>query len=384
MTASPMTSHVLIALSVSLSTVAVMADDDVSERLKSARRSSAVTVEPGTHTSPLTIDRPLTLVGESRDECVLEVTADQPALSIRSKQPVVVEGLTIKWQLESSDGRQGPACALLIKDSHVTLKNCRLIALGGTQQCPSAVQCTGFSKVTIENCHFEGFDFTVNYSGGAEGQVSDCVILNPGHCGLSVFSGSKVDVSRTIVTGSEYHGFRCTGGTLLAHDNLIIANKNRGIYLGNKSAKGRIANNVIQSAGTGIGAFAQSSVTIENNVILDCTYAAIGTRDTCPLKIRNNVLMDNPRGIVVFEESGHSQLKLTRNTFWENETAAENFDLSERTLQVDPQFTAAEEGDFSIQSSELNEAMQGLVDSAVLREVWLRWKRMKESTAASE
>jgi hypothetical protein len=39
-------------------------------------------------------------------------------------------------------------------------------------------------------------------------------------------------------------------------DNLIINNANRGVYLGNKSARGTIANNVIIDNGTGIGGIA--------------------------------------------------------------------------------------------------------------------------------
>ena len=84
--------------------------------------------------------------------------------------------------------------------------------------------------------------------------ISDCLILNPGHCGITVYSGSTIDVARNIITGSRYHGVRSTGGTLNMHDNLIIRNKNRGIYLGNKSASGHVSNNVILGNGTGISA----------------------------------------------------------------------------------------------------------------------------------
>jgi parallel beta-helix repeat protein len=45
-------------------------------------------------------------------------------------------------------------------------------------------------------------------------------------------------------------------GTLNMTDNLIINNANRGVYLGNKSARGTIANNVIIDNGTGIGGIA--------------------------------------------------------------------------------------------------------------------------------
>lgn len=96
----------------------------------------------------------------------------------------------------------------------------------------------------------------------------------------------------------------------MAHDNLIIKNKNRGVYPGNKSTSGRVNNNVILGNGTGISAFAQTDVTIENNLILNSSYAGLGTHDSCPLTVRNNVFQENSWGIAIFEESGTNRVTL--------------------------------------------------------------------------
>ncbi|MHC4567913.1 MAG: right-handed parallel beta-helix repeat-containing protein, partial [Planctomycetota bacterium] len=201
---------------------------ELQKSIKGAESGIVVTLPPGTHEGPVKIDKAVTLKGEDPETCIIELTADVPAVSITSQGPVTIDSVTIKWQLATSERRKGPGCALAVKDTTATIRNCRFIALGGIKRCPSAIDCLGFSNVRIENCRFEGFEFTIACTGGAESVITDSLILNPGHCGATVYSGSKMEVARTIVTGSGYHAIRNTGGTLLAHDNLIINNKNRG------------------------------------------------------------------------------------------------------------------------------------------------------------
>lgn len=357
------------------STIAV-AEDTLRARINAAKTKETISVAAGTYKDTLAIDKALTLRGEDPKTCVLEVTDDAPAISVSAKEPVTIEGLTIRWQLATSDGRQGPACAVLAKDAQVTLKNCRIVAAGNGQRSPAALSMAGFSKVSVENCRFEGFEFTIGCGEGAEGSIVDSVVLNPGHCGISVFSGSKLEVARCIVTGSEYHGLRSTGGTLIAHDNLIVKNKNRGVYLGNKSAHGKLSNNVIQGNGTGISAFAGTDVVIENNVILDNSYAGLDTRDSCPINVKDNILFGNTRGLVLFAETGRNEVRVGRNDFWKNETAAENLTLPEGSLHIDPQFVAAEQGDFGVQTAELTDAGLGLTDADAVRQVWKKWQAL--------
>jgi len=351
---------------------------DLQRSINAAKQGEVVTIPPGTHRGTIRLDRPLTLKGESPETCILELTADKPVIFVSSRKPVVIDSVTIKWQLATSERHKGPVCALAVKDGSATIRNCRLIALGSIKRCPSAVQCFGFSNVKLENCRFEGFEFTIGYDGGSEGSITDCVILNPGHCGATVYSGSKLEVARNIVTGSGYHGLRCTGGTLLAHDNLIIKNKNRGIYLGNKSASGRVSNNVILGNGTGISAFAQTDVTIENNVILNSSYAGLGTRDSCPLTVRNNVFQENTRGIAIFEEAGTNRVTLGQNSFWNNQTDTENFERPANSILVDPSFEAPDRGNFSPKDDELRTNKQGLSDPSIFGPLWEKWNTISQ------
>lgn len=352
------------------------AQTDLQELVRQANDKSVVTVEPGVYRAPLTLDRDVSLKGQDVEKCILVVEADEPAISVTAKEPVTIEGLTIKWQLATSNKRNSLATAIFTKDAkRLTLRNCRVIATGNSQRCPSGLACTGFSNVVVENCRFEGFNFAINYGGGAEGTVADSLVLNPGHCGITVTSGSKTEVMGNVITGSAYHGLRSTGGTLLAHDNLIIKNKNRGIYLGNKSASGRIHNNVILGNGTGISAFAQTDVTIERNAILENGYSGLDARDSCSIKVRDNLFVNNSRGIVLFNATGKNHVEIGRNSFWKNETTAENLDLPESSLLLDPHLKSAAAGDFSIQTQELIDARQGLSDPQIFPKLWERYER---------
>ena len=199
------------------------------------------------------------------------------------------------------------------------------------------------------------------------GSVSDCVVRDMGHCGISVYTGSKVRVSNNVITGSKYHGLRCTGGELQAFNNLIIHNNNRGIYLGNKSARGRVRNNVIMGNGTGIGAFAQSDVTIESNLILDSEYAGIGTRDSCRLKVIKNIFQGNTRGIIQFAEVGKSSVQLGSNCFWNNETDMENCESTDM-IELEPDFIEPGNGNFTLTDPAF-EGM-GLKDPKTIFDLW--------------
>lgn len=159
-----------------------------------------------------------------------------------------------------------------------------------------------------------------------------------------------------------------------AEDNLILHNRNRGIYLGNQTAHGTIRNNLILNNVTGIGVFADTDVTIENNVITGSEYAGIGARDRSRIRVRNNVISSNQRGMIVFEELGAPRMTVGANTLWGNRAAAEDFELPSETIEAEPQFVDAGAGDFSRAMAGTESAPHGLSDPAVISALWPRWQ----------
>ncbi|MHC4467567.1 MAG: right-handed parallel beta-helix repeat-containing protein, partial [Planctomycetota bacterium] len=362
-------------------------DLNLQELINSARAGDTVNVPEGTYTKPIIINKSLTLKGQPQSASILQVTADMPAIMVdtKGKGNVTIEGITIKWQLATSDEAEH-RYAVGVKDTKAEIKNCVFHPLGNSQRSPVAVNALGFSNLTISGCRFEGFDYVISYREGTEGKVEDCLIMDCGHQGVISYQGSTLRVERNVITGSKYHAVRTTGGTIFVKDNLLISNANRGIYLGNKSGKGTISNNVIMKNGTGVDGFASSNFKIENNVIGNNTYAGIGMRNTTSLTIRNNILMSNQRGLVLFEPDGTSKNKIYMNTYWKNENDAENVTKTPDSLDTNPGFTNPENGDFSLKDSPLKEQKQGLTNSEIFKQLWNKWKGLAdpgETTAVS-
>jgi len=350
-------------------------ESELQSLIDAAKPGDTIVIPKGVHTSPININKPLTLKGKSRADCVLEVTANRPAIFVDTggKGTVTIEALTIKWQLATSDRCEHPF-AVAVKDAKAQVRNCSVLPLGNFKRCPVAIKSFGFSELTIDTCRFEGFEYTVCFGEGTKGAIQNSLVIDPGHQGISLYSGSTAKVVGNVVTGSKYHAIRSTGGALHMKDNLIINNANRGVYLGNKSAAGAIANNVIIGNGTGISGFSQSKLRIENNVIADSSYAGIGMRESCSLLIRDNIFKGNPRGLIVFKEGARGANSLRRNTFWRNETDTESLDKPADSITADPNFADPDSGDFSLTSGPALEHKQGLENPKIFKALWKRWK----------
>jgi parallel beta-helix repeat protein len=157
-------------------------------------------------------------------------------------------------------------------------------------------------------------------------------------------------------------------------DNLVITNANRGVYLGNKSARGTITNNIIIGNGTGISGFARSNVKVENNIIADSSYAGIGMRDSCSLTIRDNIFQGNQRGLILIEEGSRNGNTVGINTFWRNKVDTENMDKAAGSINADPGFVDAENGDFSLKPGPVLQQKQGLTNPEIFKVLWKRWQ----------
>jgi hypothetical protein len=119
----------------------------------------------------------LILKGESPADCIFEVTANEPAIFVdtKGKGRVTIEGITVKWQLATSDKNIEYQYAVAVKDSKAEVRNCNFLPLGNFKRCPEAIRADGFSELLIENCRFDGFEYTVCYGEGTEGAIQDCV-----------------------------------------------------------------------------------------------------------------------------------------------------------------------------------------------------------------
>lgn len=343
--------------------------------IDAAPAGGEVTIPKGEYKEPVKIDKPLTLRGEDRDACVVDVVSDGPAVRFAHKGEAVLENVTVRWMRETSARSNEPQAAVVAKDATLVLRNVRVVAPENPARCPAGFVAQGFCDVKLEGCEFEGFDFTVVFENGAKGSVTDCVVSKSGHCGITAGPDTTVNVLRSIVTGSRFHGLRCTGGELNAKHNLVVDNKNRGVYLGNKPARGTIEENVIQGNGTGISAFAEAEVKVHNNFIAGNDFAAVDMRDGCRLDIKQNLLANNGRGVVLFKESGRNRNTVGKNASAGNNVETEGFETAPEFQKVEGEIP---EGEFSSEKA----SGFGLTDPAKIKPVWERWTAMRARAAA--
>jgi hypothetical protein len=157
-------------------------------------------------------------------------------------------------------------------------------------------------------------------------------------------------------------------------ENLVIRNKNRGVYLGNKPCKGVISGNLFIENGVAIDGISDCTFLVENNVILNSGFGAITGRSYAALTVRRNVIAGNPRGIVfAVQRGGPDAVKSTigENVLWNNTVPTENCEAG-RIVQGDPKFAAPEKGDFSLGEAKFKE--MGLTAPDVLRRLWLKYQ----------
>ena len=348
----------------------------IQELIEQAGAGTTIYIPAGEFEGRIVLKKDITLKGLG-ETSVIQATSDEPLVLVNKKVKATLEGLTLKARKETSERTDPPHCAVYVKDAKATLNNCSVIAPDSNPRCPLGVYAVGFAEIHLFGSRFEGHIYPIFYGEGSEGSVKGCTVLNPGDCGFMSHAGSEVTIEQNVFTGSAKHGVRSTGGTIYVKNNLIIKNRNRGIYLGNKTAHGEIINNAIIENGSGISTFASADPEIQHNVILGNGYSGIDTRTSGRIQVKRNIIADNKKtGFAVYEEGSH-QFKFGENTVYGNGQPSIDFNLPKSTIQADPKFADAENGDFTAGSSEVKSAGHGLTDPSAISTLW---KKYKEAT----
>ena len=353
------------AVAVLAATNLCAAEFDLQEAIDNARNGATITVPAGTYTNPVSIDKPLTLKGEN---AILQVTGNHPAIKINTSRPITLRNLEINFQTTGEPVDGDLPYAVYSSGGDLLVENC---FFKGSSKTPCAVLATEESSLTIRSCEFRGFNFTVQIGDKSTGTVEDSLFIGPGHCGITI-NGATGTLRRNIVTGSRYHAVRCTAGNITATENLILKNRNRGFYIGNRSSLATITDNLIVDNATGINIYASSKAEIANNVIIGSSYAGLANQDSATVSAEYNILINNERGATGFaaRKGEESKAELDgKNLFFGNQTKAENIELSPKTVFEDPKFTDPENGLFSTKEKKF-----GLSDPAALQALWKKWE----------
>ena len=353
-------------------------DTSIQELVDLAKADSVIHIPAGTFEGTVLFSESITLMGANRNTTILTAQVDAPVLYIPRKLDVALKSLTIKSQRETSERCDPPGCAIMAKDSKLIVRDCTVMALGNTTRCPLGVFAQGFAEVQLINSTFEGYDYPIFYDDGSEGTVEGCIVKNSGSSGFMSHAESEVTIENNLFTGSAKHGVRSTGGTIHVKNNLIIKNRNRGVYLGNNTAHGELTNNAIIENGSGISAFASSDLEIENNVILKNGFSGIDTRTYGQIQVKNNIIVDNVKtGFAVFED-GSNKFKVGKNTFHGNGEPSTDYKLPSSTIAEDPNFADPDNGDFTVGNKTIKTAGHGLTNPELISNLWKKYEELSK------
>ncbi len=348
------------------------AEFNLQQAIDDAKSGATVIVPEGTYTKPVAIKRGITLKGEVGS--VLKIESNTPAILVDAYNGAVIDGLTIQYKCTDEAQEVEHPYAIFVRGGEATVQNCRFEALGSGKESPGAIMADAKAEVLVKACRFDGFEFPIQFWNGAEGRVEECIVLNPGHCGITIGHGSKAALIQNIVTGSGYHGIRCTGGYIEADSNLVIRNRNRGFYIGNRSAEGRLSNNLIVENSIGINVYANSELEIVNNVILRSSFAGLSIIETADLEMEHNIVAENEKGVVGFSADKEKEVSVSidgRNLIHGNKIASENTELPSKTITDAPGFSNPDEGLFK---SPVNR--MGLEKPEPLQALWKKWQNV--------
>jgi nitrous oxidase accessory protein NosD len=186
----------------------------LAEQINSAEPGAVVRVSAGRYPGPLTIDKPLELVGEAGT--VIVGTADQPALSVLGASGVAVSNITIEGGKSGIDVRNASDVRL----DNVTIREAWWHGIFAQD-----------ASIAVTNCVIS--DLKAQYPQGIEINNSDarppslvegCVILGP--------------VLEGVVSHISHVTFR---------NNEVIGSTERGVAV-TEMSRGRMEGNVVSGA----------------------------------------------------------------------------------------------------------------------------------------
>jgi C-terminal processing protease CtpA/Prc len=343
--------------------------NQLQDLINNAKQNSTITIPKGVYTEPIEIRKPLTLKGISIQDSILDVISEKAAILIDTRDKVILENITVKWQRLTADKKAKCNASIVMSNAQVKLSNCSFVAKEKGARCRSAIEVLGASNVIFDRCLTNGFEIALFFKEGSKGLLSNCVLIEPARYGVSIFPHSKVDVKDSIVVGSKHQGI-VNSGFLTLENSLIKNNKNIGIRIQDSNAI--VRNNVFMNNGSAIVGFKKSDVLIENNIVLKSKFSGVAASSDSCFTIQDNIIYENTTGIkVIDKEDSHINLVLRKNTFWQNNNDTENVKNIGIAIHEDPDFQDATNGDFATKSDKIKFEKQGLSNPSSIKLLWI-------------
>ncbi|MBY8886971.1 right-handed parallel beta-helix repeat-containing protein [Streptomyces sp. PTM05] len=180
----------------------------IAAAVREAEAGALVSVQPGTYTENVVIDRDITLVAEKGRGTVTVVGAGHGAALTVLSAGGTVQGLVI----EARD----KAAAVSVTSGAVVIADCEMT--GGR------TQVTGSASPTIRDCrlHHTG-ELGLHLSGDSRAVVENTGISDVEAVGILAEHGADPKLERVSVTRSGSHGIRVTGSARGTFSNCVVS-----------------------------------------------------------------------------------------------------------------------------------------------------------------
>ncbi|MGF3584117.1 MAG: DUF7266 family protein [Thermoplasmatota archaeon] len=214
---------------ISINAVYVRPGDSIKNAIQRSSPGGTVFVYKGTYVEEgLSINKPLNLIGESRDETIFNVNKSyKTAINIDSTSYVNIDSFWVYPKLQSNEPGSGPGIGIDVsKCEHVNITNCRInktakgIRIGDLSSDVSISNCLTYDITPSDDVRGNG----IAVANSKYVRITNCTTYHLNTTlgdGFDIRSSEYVDVIRCI--SHSHYGKRANGVKLIAsnHCNVI-------------------------------------------------------------------------------------------------------------------------------------------------------------------
>lgn len=247
MTLKPLVGAVALLLAACSNGVAIEPGTDLSVALSSAEPGAVLELAPGRHQGPITIDKPLTLIGA--DGAILEAPDDGPVVTIEDATGVTLRDLYVAGgqtgilvrraedvRLEGVTVEQSLWHGILVQDSEIHVTQCHISGLRAeTPQGIEIINSDGRPASTVKDCTVEGPVFEGIVAHVSHVTFEDNLVIGATERGIVITEMSDGSMERNQVIDSRGSAYFCGDMSNCS----VVDNRAEGISAGRGHASAR-------------------------------------------------------------------------------------------------------------------------------------------------
>ncbi len=320
----------------------VVPDDyaTIQAAILAAKAGDAIFIKTGTYHEAIDLKGGIKLVGEQRDNVILQFNESENVVNVEGCTDVSISGLTVR-HMTTSQGN-GRNAGMVIDNSTVIIAQCRIAEAAG-----SGITITNKADVTINSCTIEGNRFrgievkkgstavihacevarnkvlgVVLVGHQTTGTVRYCRISESEYAGLAFWLGATGTAEENDIQGNEAGiEVRDTCQDVVLFKNHCHGNKRDGIQIHTR-AKARAEQNLCEeNARRGITVWGKETIAtlVQNRCLKNGEHGILVYRDSAGVLTGNECAENKKEGIYINDTTG--EIKVERNYCRHNQQA---------------------------------------------------------------